>query len=70
MRIKNLISIWSDANVSMQFPSVGILLPANKSSPYSLAHLMLAVARQGDLKQSLYIFELILIILKRKRNIN
>ena len=70
MQIKNLISIWSDANVSMQFPSVGILLPAIKSRPYSLAHLMLAVARQGDLKQSLYIFELILIILKRKININ
>jgi hypothetical protein len=53
MQNKNLISIWSDENVSMQFPSLGLLLPAIKSRPCSLAHLMPALARQGDLKQSL-----------------
>ena len=53
IQIKNLISSWSDEKLIMQFPSVGIFLPAIKSRPYSLAHLMASVARQGDLKQSL-----------------
>ena len=53
MQNKNLISIWSDENESMQFPSLGLLLPAIKSRPCSLAHLIPGVATQGDLKQSL-----------------
>lgn len=40
----NLIFIWSNEKYIIQFPSPGLLLPAIKCNPFSLAHLMPASA--------------------------